>query len=67
VVARLLSAVVLHTNPSKVQATNTLNSALDGIVSTLKQRGKVKLVGFGTFSASSRKARPGRNPQTVHH
>ena len=31
---------------------------------TLKKSGKVTLVGFGTFSVSSRKARTGRNPQT---
>lgn len=49
---------------SKVQAGNALNSAIDGVVTTLKKSGKVTLVGFGTFSVSSRKARTGRNPQT---
>jgi DNA-binding protein HU-beta len=41
-----------------------LNSAIEGVVLTLKKNGKVTLVGFGTFSVSSRKARTGRNPQT---
>ena len=49
---------------SKVQASSALNSAIDGVVSSLKKGGKVTLVGFGTFSVSSRKARTGRNPQT---
>ena len=49
---------------SKVQAGNALNSAIDGVVMTLKKSGKVTLVGFGTFSVSSRKARTDRNPQT---
>jgi DNA-binding protein HU-beta len=49
---------------SKVQAGNALNSAIEGVVLTLKKNGKVTLVGFGTFSVSSRKARSGRNPQT---
>ena len=49
---------------SKVQASNALNSTIDGILTSLKKGGKVTLVGFGTFSVSSRKARTGRNPQT---
>ena len=49
---------------SKVQAGNALNSAIDGVVMTLKKSGKVTLVGFGTFSVTSRKSRTGRNPQT---
>jgi DNA-binding protein HU-beta len=41
-----------------------LNSAIEGVTLALKRGGKVVLVGFGTFSVSSRKARTGRNPQT---
>ena len=49
---------------SKVQASNALNSALGGVQLALKKGNKVTLVGFGTYSVSSRKARTGRNPQT---
>jgi len=35
-----------------------------GVTVSLKKGSKVALVGFGTFSVSSRKARTGRNPQT---
>lgn len=49
---------------SKAQATEALNALTGGVTSTLKKGGKVSLVGFGTFSASKRAARTGRNPQT---
>ena len=49
---------------SKVQAGAALNSAMDAVVSSLKKGNKATLVGFGTFSVRSRKARTGRNPQT---
>ena len=60
----LIEKIAKDSKISKVQASNALNSALDGITSTLKKGSKVTLVGFGTFSVSSRKARTGRNPQT---
>ena len=37
---------------------------LDTITDTLKSGGDVRLVGFGTFLVSKRKATTGRNPQT---
>ena len=60
----LIDKIAKDAKVSKVQASNALNSALDGVLSTLKKGGKVTLVGFGTFSVSARKARTGRNPQT---
>jgi DNA-binding protein HU-beta len=60
----LIDKIAKDAKISKVQASNALNSAIDGVVSTLKKGSKVTLVGFGTFSVSSRKARTGRNPQT---
>lgn len=60
----LIDKIAKDAKISKVQASNALNSALDGVTSTLKKGSKVTLVGFGTFSVSSRKARTGRNPQT---
>jgi DNA-binding protein HU-beta len=50
------------------QTKSTTESMLDAFVEvvakTLKENSEVKLVGFGTFSVSTRKARAGRNPQT---
>ena len=60
----LIEKIAKDAKISKVQAGNALNSAIDGIVTSLKKGGKVTLVVFGTFSVSSRKARTGRNPQT---
>ena len=60
----LIDKIAKDAKISKVQASNALNSAIDGVTSTLKKGSKVTLVGFGTFSVSSRKARTGRNPQT---
>ncbi|MFC1819809.1 HU family DNA-binding protein [Thermodesulfobacteriota bacterium] len=34
------------------------------ITKSLKKKGAVTLVGFGTFKVDKRKARTGRNPQT---
>ena len=50
---------------SKTQAGVVLNSLINGIKAGLKKKdGKVTVVGFGTFSKVTRKARQGRNPQT---
>ena len=37
---------------------------IEGVTEGLKTKGKVTLVGFGTFTAKEREARTGRNPQT---
>ena len=60
----LIEKIAKDAKISKVQAGNALNSAIDGMTSSLKKGGKVTLVGFGAFSVTSRKARVGRNPQT---
>jgi len=62
--SELIDKIAKDAKISKVQAGNALNSTIEGVTLTLKKSGKVTLVGFGTFSVSSRKARTGRNPQT---
>jgi len=62
--SEMIDKIAKDAKISKVQAGNALNSAIEGVTLTLKKSGKVTLVGFGTFSVSSRKARTGRNPQT---
>lgn len=49
---------------TKVQSEKALNSFIDATTAALKAGDKITLVGFGTFSAVSRAARTGRNPQT---
>jgi DNA-binding protein HU-beta len=49
---------------TKAQAEKALNSFLAATEAALRSGDKLTLVGFGTFSAVTRKARTGRNPQT---
>ena len=49
---------------SKTDATRAVEAVFDAITEALKRGDDVRLVGFGTFSASERKAREGRNPRT---
>jgi len=49
---------------SKVAAEKALSGAMAAIVKAVAKGDSVTLVGFGTFKASKRAARVGRNPQT---
>jgi DNA-binding protein HU-beta len=49
---------------TKVQAEKALNGFIAATTAAIKGGDKVTLVGFGTFSAVTRAARTGRNPQT---
>ena len=60
----LIQAVARDQKISKAAAERATNSVLDGIKKGLKKDKNVTLIGFGTFTVKSRKARMGRNPQT---
>ncbi|MGB0935721.1 MAG: HU family DNA-binding protein [Alphaproteobacteria bacterium] len=60
----LVSHVATTTGLTKTQATTAVNSVFDAITSALGNRDEVRLVGFGTFSVSERRATEGRNPRT---
>ena len=62
--AELISAISTKTGASKKSAELSLNAITDIISDELKKKGKVQLVGFGTFETRKRAARKGRNPQT---
>jgi len=49
---------------TKKSAKDAVDCVLATITKTLKKKGTVTLVGFGTFKVDKRKARKGRNPQT---
>ena len=49
---------------TKRQATKAVELVLDTIKKALKEGEKVSIVGFGTFKATERRARMGRNPKT---
>lgn len=60
----LINAMAADAGISKAAAKAALESLTDNITNTLKDGGKVALVGWGTWSVSNRAAREGRNPQT---
>lgn len=49
---------------SKTDSARAVDAVFDCITSALKGGQEVRLVGFGTFSVSQRRASKGRNPQT---
>ncbi len=62
--AELINKISDDTGITKTQANAAIDSFVDAVSKTLKNGGKVTLVGFGTFILSKRKARKGRNPKT---
>ena len=60
----LISQVADDAGLSKADATKAVDAVFDNIAGTLSKKGEVRLVGFGTFSVSHRKATTGRNPRT---
>ena len=62
--AELISAIATKTGASKKSAEASLNAITETITAELKKKGKVQLVGFGTFETRKRAARKGRNPQS---
>ncbi len=62
--ADLIERVATDASITKTQAQAAISSLFSGIQGDLKKGGRVTLIGFGTFSVGSRKARTGRNPRT---
>ncbi len=60
----LIEEIAKKSDLSKAKIEETLNLAIDGIKKIVKKDKKLQLVGFGTFSLKTRKARMGVNPQT---
>jgi DNA-binding protein HU-beta len=60
----LVAAIAEDAGLSKKDAEKALKAFTDAVTAELKKKGKVQLVGFGTFEVSERAARTGRNPQT---
>ena len=60
----LIGTVADTTGLSRSDAGRAVEGVFDAITSALKRGDEVRLVGFGTFSCSKRKASTGRNPST---
>ncbi|MBU4484953.1 HU family DNA-binding protein [bacterium] len=62
--AELIYYIAKDCKISKALAEKVLNSVTHNISKCLKKNDKITLTNFGTFYATKRKARMGRNPQT---
>lgn len=62
--AEIVGKIAEGAELTKAQAEKAATIFLNSIVEALKEGDKVTFVGFGTFSASEKAARVGRNPQT---
>ena len=60
----LIGAVADQTGMARGDAARAVEALLDTITEALKGGDEVRLVGFGTFTVSRRKASTGRNPRT---
>ena len=60
----LIATVADTTGLSRGDASKAVEGMLEAIGGALKRGDEVRLVGFGTFSVSRRKASIGRNPRT---
>ncbi len=62
--AELVESISKVTQQTKADTERYLDAFIDTVTKNVKKKDGVKLVGFGTFTVSQRKARVGRNPQT---
>jgi len=60
----LIGLVADKAGLTKAQAGDAVDAVFDAITGSLKKGEEVRLVGFGTFAVSKRKASVGRNPAT---
>jgi DNA-binding protein HU-beta len=62
--AEMIDKIAKGAELTKAQAEKAASIFMDSIVEAIKAGEKVTFVGFGTFTASERAERIGRNPQT---
>jgi DNA-binding protein HU-beta len=60
----LITKVAKATKLTNRDATEVIEATIENIMKALQQGDEVRLVGFGTFAVSRRKASAGRNPRT---
>jgi DNA-binding protein HU-beta len=60
----LIGSVADTAGVTKTEAGKIIEAVFDTITATLKKGDEVRLVGFGTFAVTKRKASTGRNPRT---
>ncbi|MCQ2914333.1 MAG: HU family DNA-binding protein [Alphaproteobacteria bacterium] len=60
----LVDSIAKLSGLTKVDSAKALEATLKSVENALKKNDEVRLVGFGTFAVSNRKATVGRNPRT---
>jgi len=60
----LIGSVADQTGMSRAESAQAVEAVFGTIGQALKRGDEVRLVGFGSFSVSNRKASTGRNPRT---
>jgi len=60
----LIATVANGSGLLKADAAKAVDSVFAAITESLAKQEEIRLVGFGTFSVSKRKATTGRNPRT---
>jgi DNA-binding protein HU-beta len=60
----LIASVAEGAELPRSKATEVVDTLFGAITDALKNKEEVRLVGFGTFVAATRKASTGRNPRT---
>jgi DNA-binding protein HU-beta len=62
--AELINAIAAEAGLSKADAKKALDATVKAVSDALVAGDKVSLIGFGTFSVSTRSSRQGINPKT---
>jgi DNA-binding protein HU-beta len=62
--AELIDAIASEAGLTKADAKKALDGFVSATSTALKKGDRISLVGFGSFSVSTRPERTGRNPQT---
>jgi nucleoid DNA-binding protein len=62
--SEMIDAIATRSELSKAASAKALDAVIETIVDTVAQGDTVTLVGFGSFKASERASREGKNPKT---
>ncbi len=62
--SEMIDAIATRSELSKTASARALDAVIETIVDSVAQGETVTLVGFGSFRASGRAAREGKNPKT---
>ena len=62
--SELVDAIAAGAELSKAAAARALDTTIEAITAAVAKGDQVTLVGFGSFKASARAARTGKNPKT---